>query len=43
VKLQLACQPFTLNFLLADVSMAILGIEFVRTHSLMVDPANCRL
>ncbi len=43
VKLQLAGQHFTWNFLLADVSMAILGIDFLRTHNLMVDPANCRL
>ncbi len=41
VKLQLAGQPFTWNFLLGDVSMAILGIAFLRTHNLMVDPANC--
>jgi hypothetical protein len=42
VKLQLAGQPFTLNFLFADVSMAILGIDFLWTHSLMVDsPTWC--
>jgi hypothetical protein len=43
VKLQLAGQHFTWNFLLADVSMAILGIDFLQTHNLMVDPSNCRL
>ncbi len=43
VKLQLACQYFTWYFLLADVSMAISGIDFLRTHNLIVDPANCRL
>ncbi len=43
MKLQLAGQHFTWNFLLADVSMAILGIDFLRAHNLMVDPANCRL
>ena len=30
VKLQLAGQLFTWNFLLADVSMAILGIDFLQ-------------
>ncbi|MFN9898491.1 MAG: hypothetical protein ACK55Z_06800, partial [bacterium] len=29
--------------MLADVSTAILGIDFLRAHSLSVDPANCRL
>jgi hypothetical protein len=43
VKLQLAGHLFTWKFLLADVSMVILGIDFLRTYSLMVDPANCRL
>jgi hypothetical protein len=43
VKLQLAGQHFTWNFLLADVSTAILGIDFLRAHNLTVDPANCRL
>jgi hypothetical protein len=43
VKLQLAGHLFTWKFLLADVSMAILGIDFLWTHSLMVDLANCRL
>jgi hypothetical protein len=43
VKLQLAGHNFTWKFLLADISMAILGIDFLQTHGLMVDPANCRL
>jgi hypothetical protein len=43
VKLQLAGQHFTWNFLLADVSTAILGIDFLRAHNLTVDQANCRL
>ncbi len=43
VKLQLAGQHFTWNFLLADVSTAILGIDLLRAHNLTVDPANCRL
>jgi hypothetical protein len=43
VKLKLAGQHFTWNFLLADVSTAILGIDFLRAHNLSVDPANCRL
>jgi hypothetical protein len=43
VKLQLAGQHFTWNFLLADVSTAILGVDFLRAHNLTVDPANCRL
>jgi hypothetical protein len=43
VKLQLAGQHFTWNFLLADVSTAILGIDFLQAHNLTVDPANCRL
>ncbi len=43
VKLQLAGQHFTWKFLLADVSMAILGIDFLRAHNLMVDPAKCSL
>jgi hypothetical protein len=34
---------FTWNFLLADVSTAILGIDFLRANNLTVDPANCRL
>jgi hypothetical protein len=42
VKLQQAGQHFIWNFLLADVSMAILGIDFLWTHNLMVDSANCR-
>ncbi len=43
MKLKLAGQHFTWNFLLADVSTAILGIDFLRAHNLSVDPANCRL
>ena len=43
VKLKLAGQHFTWSFLLADVSTAILGIDFLRAHKLTVDPANCRL
>ncbi len=43
VKLKLAGQRFTWNFLLADFSTAILGIDFLRAHNLSVDPANCRL
>ncbi len=43
MKLQLAGQHFTWNFLQADVSTAILGIDFLRAHNLTVDPANCRL
>ncbi len=43
VKLQLATQHFNGKILLADVSMAILGIDFLRAHNLMVDPAKCRL
>ncbi len=43
VKLKLASQHFTWSFLLADVSTAILGIDFLRAHKLTVDPANCRL
>jgi hypothetical protein len=27
----------------SDVSMAILGIDFLRAHNLMADPGNCRL
>ncbi len=36
VKLKLAGQHFTWKFLLADVSTAILGIDFLRAHSLSV-------
>ncbi len=43
MKLKLAGQHFTWSFLLADVSTAILGIDFLRAHNLTVDPANCRL
>jgi hypothetical protein len=43
VKLKLADQHFTWSFLLADISTAILGIDFLRAHNLTVDPANCRL
>ena len=43
VKLKLAGQHFTWKFLLAAVSTAILGIDFLRAHSMSVDPANCRL
>ncbi len=43
MKLQLVGHLFAWKFLLADVSLAILGIDYLWTHSLMVDPANCRL
>ncbi len=43
VKLKLAGQHFSWSFLIADVSTAILGIDFLRAHNLMVYPANCRL
>ncbi len=43
MKLQLAGQHFTWSFLLADVSTAIRGIEFLGAHNLTLDPANCRL
>jgi hypothetical protein len=43
LKLQLASQHFTWTFLLADVPMAILGMDFLWAHNLMLDPANCRL
>ncbi len=43
MKLKLAGQHFTWSFLLADVSTAILGIDFLRAHNLSVDPANCWL
>jgi hypothetical protein len=43
MKLQLAGQTFTWKFFLADVSMAVLGIDFLRTHGLKVDATNCRL
>ncbi len=42
VKLQLAGHLFTWKFLLADVSRVILGIDFLRTHSLTVGPGTCR-
>jgi hypothetical protein len=43
VKLKLAGQHFTWNFLLIDVSTGILGIDFLQSHNLMGDPANCWL
>jgi len=41
VKLQLAGHLFTWKFLLAGVSMVILGIDFLRTRSLTVGPGTC--
>ena len=41
VKLQLAGHLFTWKFLLAGVSMVILGIDFLWTHSLTVGPGTC--
>ena len=43
VDLQLSGQLFTWIFLLADVQIPILGIDFLRANKLSVDPAGGRL
>ncbi len=43
IALQFGSRRFDWNFLLADVSMPILGSDFLRHHHLLVDVASARL
>ena len=43
MKIHLGGQKYTWRFLIADVSKPIIGGDFLRTHSLLVDVANQRL
>ena len=43
IVLQLGLQKYTWRFIIADVTQHILGGDFLRSHSLLVDLANERL
>jgi hypothetical protein len=43
LRLRFQGRDFTWPFLLAAVDFPILGVYFFKQHSLLVDPANCRL
>ena len=43
VQLDFHGRRFEWTFLLADVSFAIIGVDFLRSHKLLVDPAANRL
>ncbi len=43
LHLQFQGRPFSWPFLLAAVDFPILGVDFLKKHGLMVDPANNRL
>ena len=43
IELQLGLQKYTWRFIVADVTQCILGGDFLRSHSLLVDLANRRL
>jgi hypothetical protein len=43
LRLRFNGRDFTWPFLLAAVDFPILGVDFLKKHCLMVDPANCRL
>jgi hypothetical protein len=40
MQLQFHGRPFSWPFLLAAVDFPIIGVDFLKQHSLMVDPAN---
>ncbi len=43
VQLDFHGRRFEWTFLLADVTLAIIGVDFLRSHKLLVDPAATRL
>jgi hypothetical protein len=43
MQLQFDGRPFSWPFLLAAVDFPIIGVDFLKQHGLMVDPANNRL
>jgi hypothetical protein len=43
LRLRFQGRDFTWPFLLAAVDFPILDVDFLKQHSLLVDPANCRL